>query len=360
MPSKKRGVKKNNLKTLYYVTQDLEELIDNWCASNQLETPPSLLFDKLRKRLKSNLEAALGSGAGVEYVQPAKFRFLREWDAQSEFLISLDDVYFKQADAHIRLTRLWDEPFDKKALGVGRRPYTDSLAMQYAKCVAAHEKGSGSKGDRKVILADDGTFTGGTLTTVIGELLARGIRVKEVRVVLCTVESIAEMNEFAYKNGLKVTYSPGIVIDRDRDLIDWVCERDFYPGVPRSGRTHGRRKLERVEPLENPAVGYPYTFPLGPVQEGATILGKALRFSAEQLNASIELWNNIIETNVERLRGANRITLRRLSCADATLEGGPRMLGNFPGPPDWWPGAADLEITDYLTRTLNPFPTDVS
>jgi hypothetical protein len=72
------------------------------------------------------------------------------------------------------------------------------------------------------------------------------------------------------------------------DLIDQVCERDFYAGVPYSGREHAG--------ADN--VGFPYFLPFGKPKDWASVPDKHQKiFSRMCIRTSIDLFEELERLN---------------------------------------------------------------
>jgi len=81
---------------------------------------------------------------------------------------------------------------------------------------------------RAIILMDDVAFSGTVLRTVTKKFLERGIAVMGVRSAISTIASYDYFNS-VLPIGLKCGYVMG------EEVIDQICERDFYFGVAQSG-----------------------------------------------------------------------------------------------------------------------------
>ena len=136
---------------------------------------------------------------------------------------------------------------------------------------------------KKILLADDVVFSGNVLRIIIDKLNAGGVDVVGI------ISSITTRSGYEYfkclKYGLKANY---IMED---DVIDQICERDFYFGIAGSGIM-----------IEKDGSYYkaPYFKPFGNPNERASIpVEKEDDFSIGCLRRSIDLWKEM-----ERLKGS--------------------------------------------------------
>ena len=108
----------------------------------------------------------------------------------------------------------------------------------------------GIKGKKEIILVDDVVFSGNVLRTIIERFKQNGINVVGIRAALSTEESYKYFNE-SLEKGLKCGCLMG------KDVIDQICERDFYFGIVQSGistlRSDGKiLKSPYFKPFGNP------------------------------------------------------------------------------------------------------------
>lgn len=132
--------------------------------------------------------------------------------------------------------------------------------------------------NKEIILADDVVFSGNVLKNIINRFNAFGIKVVGIISSICTNESYLYFNK-NLKYGIKANY---ILED---DVIDQICERDFYFGIAGSGI---------IIKSENGYYKAPYFKPYGNPYERASIPKEYENdFSIGCLNRSIYLWEEI-------------------------------------------------------------------
>ncbi|MBI3334954.1 MAG: hypothetical protein HY001_00440 [Candidatus Portnoybacteria bacterium] len=149
--------------------------------------------------------------------------------------VSLDRAYLHVA-THLDIARLVDDTGSD--CGLGHRPENPPLLQQF--------RSLKERGLREVTLVDDVVFTGELVERIIHCLSRLGIRVPLVCAGIGIAEGIHRINQS--KREVRC-------VRRYEEVIDEVCERDFYPGVPFSGRLlagDGNFGLPYLLPFGNP------------------------------------------------------------------------------------------------------------
>lgn len=133
-------------------------------------------------------------------------------------------------------------------------------------------------GLNQIILVDDVVFSGSVLSSVIELFKNNGISVIGIRSAVATTNSFKRFNN-KLGLGLKCKYLLG------EEVIDQICERDFYFGIPQSG----------ISILEDGIIyKAPYFRPFGnPVERASIPKEYEDYFSKGCLKRSIWLWNEI-------------------------------------------------------------------
>ena len=136
---------------------------------------------------------------------------------------------------------------------------------------------------KKIILADDVVFSGNVLRFIIDKLNKGGVEVVGIITSICTDSSYEYFNN-CLKYGIRTNYIMG------NDVVDQVCERDFYFGIAGGGiMVEKNNKLYKA----------PYFKPYGNPNERASIPKEFEdSFSYECLKRSLILWEE-----VESLKG---------------------------------------------------------
>lgn len=145
--------------------------------------------------------------------------------------------------------------------------------------------------NKKIILADDVVFSGSVLKNIINRFNNLGIETVEIIASICSNDAYNFFNN-NLKYGIRVNY---LMSD---DVIDQICERDFYFGIAGSGiMIKNNERLLKA----------PYFKPYGNPNERASIpLEYEKFFSYGCLERSVYLWEEIdkirnIETTIDEL-----------------------------------------------------------
>ena len=131
---------------------------------------------------------------------------------------------------------------------------------------------------KKIILADDVVFSGGVLTDIINRFSSNGVKVVKIISSVCTENGFNKFSKM-------LDYGIQTCFIMANDVIDQICERDFYFGVAGSGimtlKKNGYYKAPYFKPYGNPC-------------ERASIPVEFEKyFSIGCLERSIYLWNDI-------------------------------------------------------------------
>lgn len=326
----------------YYLTRDAESLVRQWCKELEFIPPHPKVFKRCFARLKGSLQQCFdremelgkvkanrkGSSRVIVKEIPfnrmqhciAKRHILERNQYKSCFWISLDCVYTreegwnKDADFRIQVTRVF-EPDGCKKLGLAARPsvpYTpldtlyEPLDVQIRKCAEKYEEvTSGGNEIADVYVADDGIYSGGSIIKVI-QLLAKN-KVVPTAVVsgLATSEGHDELKKalkrLSSRYGFEVPkYRFGFVQEK-KQIHDWVCERDFFLGVPHGGRTIGHLgKRGAIKVVRRDAQSGGIFYAVGStndLRDCANIGLGAFSLTGVVLNNSYELWRAIEQDN---------------------------------------------------------------
>ena len=129
----------------------------------------------------------------------------------------------------------------------------------------------------EISLIDDVVFSGSMICKVAQALAEKNVFVKEVLSAVSVKENLPAITNL----GIQVNSYFYIT-----NVLDEVCERDFYFGVAQSGQS---QLLDN-----NQVVKMPYFSPFGfPVESASVPEDKAIDFSKECLKCSYDLWNEI-------------------------------------------------------------------
>jgi len=314
-PRRKLGIKVELPPEPYVVSRDLVPLLERWARENGFILPPAEFFDKLRREFTDYMkgmfprfefvhEDELAKGIS-ELVSKLASKLVSE-KGLYPIILSLDSVYYP-TDPPLGITRLVDEKGEDR--GYGRRPGTLPLLKQFREiqklkkeleeksCNEDNEDNEDNE-EFEVILVDDVIFTGKLLKRIAKRLSKMGFKVYIVAGIGIG-KGVEELKEAGYEVYCVRIYER---------VIDQVCERDFYPGVPFSGRTVVDREVGGRN------VGAPYILPFGNPGKWASIPAKYwVRFSKFCIQQAIRLFEEI-----EKLSGRS-VTCEALGRSVVTL-----------------------------------------
>lgn len=258
-------IKEQVAPTPYVVSADIKILLGKWADRKGYTLPGSEFFSKLRQDFSVYMKRIF---PGFELVSEEELTSgLKELVESSGLLpISLDRVYYSTFP-NIDIARRVD--IDKQDKGLGKRADAISLLEQF--------KRLRSLGVGEVVLVDDVIFTGDLIRRISSVMEGFGLKVKAV----CTGIGVGEGIDALKNGGQEVR-----CVRSYADVIDEICERDFYPGVPLSGR------LVRA----NGNIGAPYILPFGNPGKWASIPEEwQLTFSRFCIERTIKLFEAIEE-----------------------------------------------------------------
>lgn len=247
----------------YIVSADICLLIKNWAIKNGFLLPEQDFFCQLRKGFSNHMQEIFPQ---FEFVSEEEISYGLDTLVVESSLptISLDHVYFT-SELNLEITRLVDK--DGNDQGLGHRFGTPSLTQQIRKLKM--------NGVHKAIIVDDVIFTGALLERIIELLSKVDIRVPLVCAGIGIAEGIKRISGTRREICCVRTYG---------EAIDEVCERDFYPGVPLSGRL--------LAGSNN--IGVPYLLPFGKPESWASIPSEYVKtFSRFCLHQTISLFDEV-------------------------------------------------------------------
>lgn len=247
----------------YIVSADIYLLLKKWAEQKNFVLPEKEFFKKIRKEFSNYMIQIFPN---FEFISEEEILEHMQMATMSSNLpcVSLDPVYFC-CDFSIELTRKVDlEGIDK---GLRSRFRSDSLLKQLN-----HLK---SHRIKEVCLVDDVIFSGVLMERVIKLFSEVGINVPVVCVGIGVQKGVNRI-----LNQRREVYCAKIY----NEVIDEVCERDFYLGIPFSGRSL----------IGNNNIGLPYILPFGKPEKWASIPKNLHKtFSDFCINQTIILFEEI-------------------------------------------------------------------
>lgn len=259
------------MKTSYIVTEDLEILMRRFAKKTGFIMPNTEFFKQSQDQLIEYLQTIFPEIILLKAKNISEK--LQQKISQSRGItVSLDRVY-NNAQYHLETNRIVDA---KTGLVIGEaaRPGFSSLIEQINKLPKKQH----------VVLVDDGCFSGGTLLKIYEMFESSHRTIKKIILgVLVNREDNLLIKQFP-----KMTIEA--VCEFEQGVVDWVCERDFFIGVPLSGKTVGCLEGGMAKSYW-PDASLPYCLPFGDPVKGASIpQEKAREFSRKVLELSRQLW----------------------------------------------------------------------
>jgi hypothetical protein len=279
----------------YLLSQDIHTLMSAWCRGTRFKIPDEHYFDNLSAAIVDDLRVLFEKSEEEIIVQLISFREMQEgiseilMSEKNVFLVSLDKVYF-QGDYQFEINRVvamkdsvWQDT------GELCRPGCKNIDEQIEEVAVRCD-------EREIILVDDGCWSGGSIAKIIKNLSDKDLPVKKV------VVGILIKNSSSLDFG--VPLSSALEFDAEM-ILDWICERDFIPGVPLGGRTVDAK----YEACYKSSVGAYYLYGMGEYKKWASLHlddDSVKWFTQRRLLQAIELFSE-----VERLSG-NMVILNHL------------------------------------------------
>jgi len=209
----------------YVISEDIHILLSEWAKRRGFTIPPDKFFKQLRQKMQECLEKIFGVG-NVDMVSARELRTgMRKFIRQTGLpAVSMDRVYIR-TNPKIQVSRMIDESLTHWDIGprFGALPISEQL-------LRVKERFD------EIVLVDDVIFSGEVITEILRSLEAIGVKVPIV-VAGIAIGKGARMLKAA-------TNSMFLTTRYYKDIIDEICERDFYPGIPLSGRLVKRRVVE--------------------------------------------------------------------------------------------------------------------
>lgn len=219
--------KVHSRKRKYVLTCDLEHKFSQ-LEHVGLKVPGGGFFDKFDEKIKEFIQSAYPDDEvvifGVNQLAAEILSIATQKEAELDgFIVSTcADMAVPRRGATLEINRLFNS--DGEFIGLGPRPGNLSLEMQLRRVASAAQR-------KPIILVEDGTFSGSTLSFITQWLKEYGANVQVIVV------------GFAFSKGMKkireVFNGQIIAVNELDNLIDWMPDHDFFPFAPNGGRVLG-------------------------------------------------------------------------------------------------------------------------
>ncbi|MEK9175332.1 MAG: hypothetical protein AAB795_01940 [Patescibacteria group bacterium] len=284
----------------YLLVLDLPEMMEAYERVG-LQLPDVAFFKERQQCLTVRLQEIIPD-CSLEIIEANKLvnqiaRLLHDLllvTPEAVVISTVSTIASKTGGRCLQINRLVDST--GKSLGLGARPGNGSLRGQFEEIRGCMEK-------RPVILVEDGSFSGGTMKSMIEICNGMHIEIKHL--------VIGFLFPTAKENILKVfPRAKDIHCWREESFLDWMPDHDFYPFVPNSGKVVGFSYNSHHMPVylhNGLSLCMPYVLPYGNPVEWASIPAEhAKKFSAFCIQEA-----RIIFSEMERINN-QKITLESL------------------------------------------------
>lgn len=192
--------------------------------------PEDFLLVSIQNRLIADLQAALAPCDLISiHMSKLSVEILSAIHAQGPLAQTLivstcPEIRPPAHSVHLEINRVYS--LEGRKLGLGPRPGHPPLREQLSSIsVLAREK--------RVVLVEDGIFSGSTIRATVELLRARHIHIDLIVAGFAFAESRSELERLE-SEGIQVT-----LVHQFGRLRDWMPDHDFFPFVPGSGRVVG-------------------------------------------------------------------------------------------------------------------------
>ncbi len=267
--------------THYVVSEDVDILVNRWCSSINLLSPSEDLYLELRSKMSGFLQDIFAKVTfiGSREIRDGLLESVRKQRQAGFTVISLERAYLEDSeiDGRIEITRKVDD-WGEDIVIHGERNGTSRKILQFERL----------HGKKNLVLVDDVVFSGKTIINTINDLHYHQANVHSVVSAVGVKAGVDRLKKVTFGVSGMPDHLAVDCLEEFDDISDQVCERDFYPGVPYSGREHcGCDKA-----------AFPYILPFGKPGKWASIPEKEVRqFSALCLENTMALFREVEKIN---------------------------------------------------------------
>ena len=312
----------STVKRKYLVSGDLRAIVSRWIGDNgPFYLPDKQVFEKLQAALVAKLTEIMAPRdievvyLPWDYLKTGMLVLISKHAGDCP-IISLDNVYVEKgvADIYFDTNRIvkWSKhdalvDWQSGWTEIGRGSRSSALGISAQMDRIVNQGRIKRMQDKRVVVVDDGTWTLQSLAAFQKLLAEFDIRVEKFIVGI----EIRPANETVAEEDVLGRPFHWVEKYAREDVIDWVGERDFFPGVGLSGRKLGEKVESGFEsktmqehyyavPMEG-NYGAPYLLPLGNPVAWANIPKKSAKeFSLYCLDLTTQLYQEI-ETETKRI-----------------------------------------------------------
>jgi len=265
----------------FLLFEDARLLVEHWCRSHRKPAPRPSFFSALTNAHFSLVKRFFPDAFLLttrDYLRAlnalrSTSKPVRDWPV---ITISLDNDFVRDTDAVIEITRVQDHR-TFKPLGELARPGNPTVAEQVASIANAMPR------RHTVQFHSDGCWQGREIITLASTFQKHGTTVDSV---VCGVVHRDALNTFREAD-IPIRYSHPYL-----SMESWICQRDFLPGVPRSGLNLGIQTGRLVQAFQED-IGAPYILPFREDVFDELTLHDLMEFSLECYRLSDHLFAEI-------------------------------------------------------------------
>lgn len=259
----------------YVVSADIQVLLATWAVSRGFVLPDKHFFSELRSEFSVLMKSVFPEFLWVSEEELAS-GLQNLTSSAREPLLSLERAYHR-TPYRLEVCRTVDD--SNTDAGLYARSGAPRLHTQLD--VLRHA------GVSAVSIVDDVIFSGGFLLRILGLFNKVGIKVVTVYTGIAIGEGMSKIWSEGYRVKC-VRFFP--------EVIDEICERDFFPGVPLSGRTR----------CGDGNIGVPYILPFGLMEKWASV----------PKEYEVAVSRRCIELTTLLFREIGRVSGRAVRCTD--------------------------------------------
>lgn len=266
--------------THYVISEDVDILVSRWCLGANLRSPSKDFYVGARLKMKDFLQDIF---TRVTFVSSQEIRdgllaSVATHKNAGLTIVSLERAYLEDSEigGRIEITRSVNSDGDEILVHSARHGSPDK--RQQFEVLRGKD----------IALVDDVVFSGKTIIETISELNQCHANVHAVTTAIGVKKGIDNLKEAQFGViGMPQRLTVHCLEEFD-GVSDQVCERDFYPGIPYSGREHCTLR----------DASFPYVFPFGKTQEWASIPEKEIKeFSRMCIDNTVALFEEIEKLN---------------------------------------------------------------
>ncbi len=279
----------------YLLTQTLFEHLSafSWIG---LQIPPRDFIEEIEKKVGQLVEEMFaGTQVSVETLSASDLfgalvssvQDVKKSNPELVFVSTAPLMAYEVEGECVHLNRLID--CSGELIGIGPRPGHPKIEAQLSYL---------PRGEKSLVIIEDGSFTGGTMQALLGILGPERVRTIVLGILFPRAADVLEKN-----------FDGEVICNRNEkdDLIDWVPSHDFLPFMPNNGRVVGSFLGKSCFPVylyNHASLCMPYILPYGRPEEWASIRGekaKICQFSIHCIQLALQIFEEMERINGKKI-----------------------------------------------------------